>query len=207
MPIVFQKIIDPAINVGVWHIEEEESYFNLPEVLPKTIGHPQKRKQHLAGRYLLTILHDKLPLHNIRISETNKPFLLNDECHFSISHCKDYAAAVVCESASAGIDIEVVSEKALKLSFKFMNEAEHSYLNGDEAHDRKIATAIWSIKEAVFKWYGKGEVSFKNHVLVQTYPDPFVGCLIKASFTKEGTIPLKLELRWVENYSLVWICQ
>ncbi len=207
MPLVFHESISPDIKVGVWHIKEEESFFNRSQVLSKTISHPHKRIQHLAGRYLLGVVHDKMPFHDIRISETNKPYLLDDKCHFSISHCKDFAAVVVCESLPAGVDIEVVTEKALKLSFKFMNDTEHGYLNGEEIHDSKIATAIWSMKEAVFKWYGKGEVSFQNHILVETYPDPHAGGIIKASFAKEGVIALQLELRWIENYALVWICQ
>ena len=207
MPLVFQYVINASSSVGLWHILEEESFFTLEDVVTKTIAHPHKRLQHLAGRYLLTILHHGLPVHQIKISETNKPYLSGDACHFSISHCGNYAAAIVCESAPAGIDVEVITDKALKLAFKFMNESEHQYLNGDEVHDRKIATAIWSIKEAVFKWYGKGAVNFKTHISVDSYPDPDSDGLVHVSFTKDAPVNLRLEIRWQKDHVVVWLCQ
>src|SRR5688500_14753910 len=103
MPIFFQQDIDGDTKLAVWKIEEEESFFNVP--LHRDITHPHKRLQHLAGRYLLRHLFPAFPLDLIKIADTRKPYLDNEAYHFSISHCSDYAAAIVSRSKRVGVDI------------------------------------------------------------------------------------------------------
>ena len=207
MPLVFQNKYAGEVTVGVWHIEEEESFFESDFKATRDIQHPHKRIQHLAGRYLLQRLHKSLPNHNILIGDNNKPYFENDHCYFSISHCRDYAAVVVSEQVPAGIDVEVISPLALKLSHKFMNETEMAFLIQDIEIDTKIATAIWSIKEAVFKWYGKGKVDFKKDIVVEENPLEIVANTIKVSFHKQQSTKLQLQLFWLNDYVLVWLCK
>lgn len=207
MPLVFQNKYADDITVGVWHIEEQESFFEPNTKVIRDIQHPHKRIQHLAGRYLLQQLHKSLPSHKILIGENNKPYFENDHCHFSISHCGDYAAVVVCEKLPAGIDVEVISSLALRLSPKFMNEREMTFLTQDVEIDRKIATAIWSVKEAVFKWYGKGKVDFRKDIVVEESPLEIIDNSIRVSFYKEEINRLELQLFWLNEYVLVWLCK
>ena len=60
-----------------------------------------------------------------------------------------------------GIDIEVPDDKVRRISHKFVSESEFEMLGPKTITD---FTQIWSAKEAVFKWYGKGEVDFKQHI-------------------------------------------
>ena len=207
MPLVFQRKFPNQVTVGVWHIEEKENFFRLNGQIVRNIPHPHKRLQHLAGRFLLQQLNKDLQLGDILIDENNKPYFENDHCHFSISHCGDYAAVVVSEQVPAGIDVEVISPLALKLSSKFMNRTEMDFLTQDVKEDRKIATAIWSIKEAVFKWYGKGKVDFKKDIVVGQSPLTIVDNTIPVSFYKEGGENLDLHIHWLDDYVLVWVCK
>ena len=102
MPLVYQQNINAVTKLGVWHITEQEDYFQAP--LQREITHWHKRLQHLAGRLLLKELYPEFPISLIRIADTRKPFLENEPYHFSISHCGDYAAAIVSREFRVGID-------------------------------------------------------------------------------------------------------
>src|SRR5438105_382426 len=111
MPIFFQQHINEHTRLGVWKIEEEESFF-LEKVVPRrNVTHPRKKLQHLAGRYLLKYLFPEFPLELIRIADTHKPFLEDEAFHFSISHCNDYAAVIVSRENRVGVDVEKVTDK------------------------------------------------------------------------------------------------
>ena len=53
MPLVYQQNINEHTKIGVWHILEAEDFFLEKVKEQYKITHPQKRIQHLAGRYLL----------------------------------------------------------------------------------------------------------------------------------------------------------
>src|SRR3954462_15733426 len=111
MPVFYQQTIDRHTKLGIWKIEESESFFLETVPLQKEITHPHKRLQHLAARYLLKYLFPDFPYEEMLIANTQKPYLLNEQYHFSISHSGDYAAALVSSDHRAGIDVEMVSAK------------------------------------------------------------------------------------------------
>jgi hypothetical protein len=61
MPLFYQHNINDIAKLAVWHISEPEDFFLEKVQLQKTINHPHKRLQHLAGRYLLQLLHPDFP--------------------------------------------------------------------------------------------------------------------------------------------------
>ena len=95
MPLFYQHNINQDTKLGIWRIEEPESFFLEKVPLKRNVSHPYKRLQHLAGRYLLPILFEDFPLEEIRVADTRQPFLASEKYHFSISHCGEYAAAIV----------------------------------------------------------------------------------------------------------------
>ena len=137
MPLVYQQNINESTKLAVWHIAETEDFFLEKVMLPNNITHPHKRLQHLAGRYLLPELFEKFPLELIKIADTRKPFLPDEAFHFSISHCGDYAAAIVSKTNRVGVDIEVVGEKIEKIKDKFLSDEEQETLNCQLSIDRK----------------------------------------------------------------------
>lgn len=177
MPLFFQRAIDETTKLAVWRIAEEEPFFLRYVPLHRQITHPHKRLQHLAGRYLLRFLFPDFPLELIQIADTRKPYLEGEAYHFSISHCGDYAAAIVSKEKRVGVDIEIFTEKIKKMQHKFVSDGEMervnsqwSMVNGfNEASLMLIRqlTLAWSCKEAVFKWYGSGELDFKEHMELQ----------------------------------------
>lgn len=161
MPLFFQKNINTDTRIGIWKIEENEDFFLGLVPQHRQVTHPHKRVQHLAGRFLLKYLYPYFPSHLIQIADTRKPFLADETFHFSISHCGNYAAAIVSRQYRVGIDIEVPDEKVKRIGHKFISNDELVSMHPLSIEDY---TQIWSAKEAVFKWYGKGGVDFRQHI-------------------------------------------
>ena len=167
MPIFFQQDINGDTKLAIWKIEEEEAFFQVP--LQRSITHPHKRLQHLAGRYLLRYLFPEFPLSLIRIADTRKPYLPDEAFHFSISHCGDFAAVIVSRSRRVGIDIELVDEKVRRIQHKFLTQVEQETLLTPFRQDTELLTLLWSSKEAVFKWFGAGGVDFREHIGLEQF--------------------------------------
>ncbi|ULQ56905.1 4'-phosphopantetheinyl transferase superfamily protein [Flavihumibacter rivuli] len=167
MALFYQHNINEQTRLAIWRIEEEEAFFLEKVPLKKEVTHPYKRLQHLAGRYLLPLLFNDFPLEEILVADTRKPFLPEEQYHFSISHCGNYAAAIASSRYRVGIDIELVTPRIEKISHKFLTEREKDFLQQWELFDRlqlELTTVLWSAKEAVYKWYGNGQVDFREHM-------------------------------------------
>ena len=203
MPIFFQQQINETTRLGIWKIEETEEFFksNVPQ--HRDVTHPHKRLQHLAGRFLLQYLFPAFPYELIQIADTRKPYLPDEQYHFSISHCGDYAAAIVSRDKRVGVDIEIPVEKILKIQDKFLSEDEQLIFNaGHSLFNVQISTTLWSCKEAVFKWYGLGAVDFKENIqLGNIHEDENA---IDCFFTKTNT-ELSIQYRQFDHLVLAWV--
>lgn len=218
MPIFFQHQINETTRLGIWKIEETEEFFLSNVPLQREVTHPHKRLQHLAGRFLLQFLFPGFPYDLIRIADTRKPFLPDEQYHFSISHCGDYAAAIVSSDKRVGVDIEVITTRINAISRKFLSDAELKYLSTEdelflkqwgfkERVETEFLTLLWSSKEAVFKWYGNGQVDFREHIQMNSnifFSDndwlqiPFV-------FTKTMAKQLIIHGKLIDGLTLAWV--
>ncbi len=198
MAIFYQHTINPTTKLGVWHITEDESFFLERVTLQREITHPHKRLQHLAGKYLLQHLFPDFPHHLIQIADTRKPFLLNEEYHFSISHCGNYAAVIVSKDHRVGIDIELLSPKVESIKHKFLNTVELTWLKNTGLQS---LTTLWSAKEAVFKWFGGGDVDFREHICF----DRMGSKTISGRFLKNGEIEFELHHERMEDIILAYL--
>lgn len=210
MPLVYQQNINPTTKLGVWHIAEPEEFFLAQVPLQREITHPNKRLQHLAGRYLLKELYPDFPYDLIKIADTRKPFLANEAYHFSISHCGKYATVMVSSDYRVGVDVELVTHKVDKIKHKFLSEGEQLLLkNVPDApyavFSEKLLTAAWSIKESLFKWQGSSEVDFIKHLpIVKIQMDDNMG-LAHCKILKDGEFELKVHLLFFEGYCVSWV--
>src|SRR5690349_19699086 len=209
MPVFYQQTIDRHTKLGIWKIEETEQFFLETVPLQSDITHPHKRLQHLAGRYLLRYLFPDFPYELIRIADTRKPFLENDAYHFSISHCGDFAAAIVSSDKRVGVDVEIFSEKIWRVKDKFINKIEQSAINhfAPDNHMSKYVTLIWSCKESIFKWYGNGQLDFRKHMQMQAihYDQFHEVVMTDFLFSKERPKLLKLRSVFLDKFVLSWL--
>jgi phosphopantetheinyl transferase len=162
--------------------------------------------QHLAGRYLLRCLFPDFPNEEIEIADTRKPFLRDEQYHFSISHCSDYAAAIVSRDNRVGVDVELVTPRVEKIKHKFLHADEVRFVNPQPAHKQvELLTVLWCAKEAIYKWYGLGEVDFSE--MMRTFPFELnIMGVIEAAFMN-GAFHKKLTLHYSVNNGLciVWV--
>ncbi|MFT3680333.1 MAG: 4'-phosphopantetheinyl transferase superfamily protein [Ferruginibacter sp.] len=208
MPLVYQQNINLTTRLGVWHITEEEAFFMERVFLQREITHPHKRLQHLAGRYLLTEMFPGFPAQLIRVADTRKPFLENDAYHFSISHCGEYAAVMVSTVNRVGVDIEKITAKVEKVKHKFLSPAELSILSSAATSNNTaildLLTAAWGIKEALFKWFGSGEIDFIAHLKIAHVEfngnEGIASCIVQ----KEDAIHLPVHFLFFNGNCISW---
>lgn len=213
MPLFFQHTINETTQLGIWHIEEEEDFFLAKVPLQKSITHPHKRLQHLAGRYLLQYLFPDFPYAEILIADTKKPYLPGDRYHFSISHCGNFAAAVVSSTHRVGIDIEIPTEKVARIAYKFISEGEWAFLSinhrpqsiDPSTVNRQLLTVLWSAKESLFKWYSLGKVDFRENMqLIQPIQKNSEYLMLPFVFKKNEPVYLTITARIFDEIVLSW---
>lgn len=206
MPLYYQQNINDTTKLAVWKIEETDQFFIEKVPYHLLVSHPHKRLQHLAGRYLLPYLFTDFPVSEIEIADTRKPFLPNEQFHFSISHSEHFAAAIVSRTHRVGIDAEMVTERVDRIKHKFLCASELAsikHLTGKKLFEQ--LTVLWGAKEAMFKWWGRGDIDFSEVMQTQYFELEESG-IIKARFVKnEMNQWLNLHYRLTNSLSLVWV--
>ncbi len=216
MPIIFQQQTGAGTKLGIWKINEPERFFKASVPVHRDVSHPHKRLQHLAGRYLLQFLFPDFPHELIEIADTRKPFLPDEKYHFSISHSRDYAAAIVSKTNRVGIDIEVPSPKAEMIKDKFLNEEEKQIFQAmgeDKETDPKsqipnsnsLFSMLWCAKEAVFKWHGNGEVDFRKHIHLDSFSASEDRWGINGLFSKPPVQQLFIHFHFLPELVMAWV--
>ena len=218
MPLVYQQNINAVTKIGVWHIAEAEDFFLQQVPLQRTITHWHKRLQHLAGRLLLKELYPEFPIGEILIADTKKPFLESEDWHFSISHSGDYAAAMVSKEWRVGVDVEWNNPKIVEIRNKFLG-AEELVVGSEQLavapeelkmfNDQysminiQLLTLCWSVKEAVYKWWGIGGVDFKKDIVIKSISGDADQGIVNCVFKNNTKLNVHF-LHFNDNY-LTWV--
>jgi len=219
MPLFYSKNINATTKLAIWKIEEAESFFLSYVPIQSNITHPHKRLQHLAGRYLLQYLFPDFPIKSIQIASTRKPFLEDEQYHFSISHSGNYAAAIVSSKHRIGIDIEIERPMVANVAHKFLNIEElnnfilqdkmqqisHSLPKVDLLKHLDKLILLWCAKEAIFKWWGCGEVDFSEMIRVDKMDVGKIGMLKSRLLTNKKTYLLEPNFKIFDEITLVWV--
>ena len=198
--------VNEHTRLALWHITEPESFFSRVVAAGKNIAHPHKRLQHLCGRYLLHHLAPDFPVAAIIAEQSNKPFLPEHPYHFSISHCDDYAAAIVSTAQPVGIDVETIEQRVRAIRHKFLTEREETLLMTDcpDLSDTQRLTLAWSAKETMFKWLGETGVDFKAHLSLERIIEKPIQGLIETVIYRNPLRTLSLSYIFIHNVVLTW---
>lgn len=157
-----------AFKLAVWKIEEQTSFFEEAIRYSPQAVHPGRRLQQLATRFLLKQLNQDFPIEAIATTESGKPFLPAHDLQFNLTHTTDLAAVILSDFSCVGIDAEKIDQRILKIEHKFLNNEERESLT-ELTEIEKISrlTLYWTIKEAVYKWWGRGGIDFANDILIE----------------------------------------
>jgi phosphopantetheinyl transferase len=217
MPLHIHTVLDGGqTTLLVWQILEPEGWFRdrLPEM--NVPGHPKRRLQHLAGRFLLSQAAPSFPFHDIRIMEHGRPFLEHGGMDFSISHSGDLAAVILSRNRQVGVDVEMISPRVLKVAPRFLGVKEQEWIN--ELSDNKditahsssefdmmsICTLLWSAKESSYKWLRIPGLDFAADLDMEPFR-PEASGHIKARYRKEGDSSFRIGYQRLENGWLTWV--
>ncbi|AXG74123.1 4-phosphopantetheinyl transferase [Flavobacterium arcticum] len=172
MPLYKFVTLNDDTQLLVWKItESHDALFEqvrLKDVcLTRVDG--MKSEQHRRGFLSVRMLLQEAGYTDFDLYYTDdgKPHLKNGK-NISITHSHQFSAIII-SSRNVGIDIEMQREKIMKIACKFCN-SEFSYLQPERKdHYIKMLTAIWGVKEALFKMISLPGISFKNHIDVDAF--------------------------------------
>ncbi len=161
------------------------------------VNHMTKRKERLASRACLQALAEEINIkyHGIYKDEHDKPHLIDNKQHISISHSYPYAAAIIHNQLPVGIDIEKPTEKLIRLAYRFLNKEEML----DAGADPKKLCIYWTGKEAIYKLNGKKGLIFKRDIIIYPFELAKRDTIRCGFFVNGNLVRLSLEYRQLKN--------
>ena len=173
MPKFYHKYLPDEGELGLWRIEEKDTFF-----LDRLDLYPVERLQlsEIKGRLRLEWLASRWLLHTMSgrkirgaclKDEFGKPHLTGSDFEISISHSWD-VVAVMAAPYAIGIDIQKEVQKIERIAHKFMRKVElESLLASTRIPHLHI---YWGAKEALYKAYGRKELGFIEHIHISPFP-------------------------------------
>ena len=165
MPIIEDLNLLSKTRLIIWEITEDLEDLRSEVILDKdSVKLLADRKSEIHKKQFLAIriilkgisVYDQ----NLKYDELGRPFLIDDK-NLSITHSGNYAALIISDH-KVGIDIEVVGDKILKITDKFL-ETELIY---PQVLNKKTALIYWNIKESIFKSVENSGIDFRKNIIV-----------------------------------------
>ena len=126
---------------------------------------PEGKTGHEVGRELLEELYREYiggPMPAIATEPLGKPYFMNSDVHFSITHTKNHAFCVLAKRP-IGIDAEELTRKVNPLlAAKILSLKEKEQYDKAEEKNKALIT-FWVLKEAAGKRTGEGVQGYPNH--------------------------------------------
>ena len=175
MPQVSTHPIATDCDLIRWKITEPESTLFPQLVLTSQeqadlggIAHPGQRVEWLACRVALKTLVEArgCTYDGLWKDEYGTPHLRGLPGHISLSHTPGWATAVWHHTRPVGLDIEPIREQFTRVVPRVLSASEIADANGQP---NRLAV-YWCAKEALYKLYGKRQLTFREHLLVDPFP-------------------------------------
>ncbi|MGB3464085.1 MAG: 4'-phosphopantetheinyl transferase superfamily protein, partial [Cyclobacteriaceae bacterium] len=168
----------------------------FPTAPGDAIARPEKALQWFASRFLLITSHPAA----IDFYKERKPHLYNGP-KISFSH-SEKMVGVMLSQKSAGLDVQVFDEKLKRIRDKFTTSQEVWRIKAPS--ELAALSLAWSVKEAVFKYYGTG-VPFKSIAIENHNP---ITNMVRVSLLRDGkTIVHKLFGDFLDDLSLAYVLE
>lgn len=168
-------------TIHIFHIKHEEKIpaeifrkylLLLQEDFQKDINaykHWESAQASLLGKMLLLYGFKKLnipyTLQDLKTGAKDRPYIINADFDFNISHSGDYVICAIVQNARVGIDIEKHRTLKMNIAERYFDEHECREIDCSEQPEQAFFK-FWSVKEATIKCDGRGvEVLSKTHVL------------------------------------------
>ncbi|GAA3595647.1 4'-phosphopantetheinyl transferase superfamily protein [Flavivirga amylovorans] len=168
MPLYKSISPNSQTTVKIWKIDE--SYDDLMQSIdlkPESLERVLKMKSELHQRGFLSVrcllaefgYQDS----DLFYDDHGKPHL-KDGKQISITHSFNFSGVIISD-LTIGIDIEKQRDKITIIAHKFI-DYESDYLNEEDDSYIEKLTAIWCVKESLYKLFATPGLSFQKHCLV-----------------------------------------
>lgn len=167
----------------------------------RSLSIENKREKEAEGaRFLLSkLLGEKV---EIAYHDTGKPYLKGRKEEISISHSHDMLALLVDKEKPTGVDIELIRDKVLNITHKFLSDNE---LLGIANQPIEKVLVYWAAKETLYKIYSKKNVDFKEHLFVHNFEYNELGGEINSSICLDNfELDVRLKYLKINEYILVY---
>jgi len=201
MGIAYRKKVDSDTEFALWKIEEnaEELYHQLQldeeeKAFVQKLSNSKRYLHWLGTRVLLRKMLNTEEYIDCKVDAHGKPYLTSIPYHISLSHSFDYAAVMIGKNKPVGIDIEKIEQKVERIAQKFMRPEELAFIRPEDKIRQLYA--CWCAKEALYKCYGRKEVSFINHIYLEPFPYQEAGTFY--AHLKNETVNLDFEIAYLQ---------
>jgi 4'-phosphopantetheinyl transferase len=165
------KLIKPNAHTTLYIWKIEESLADLKQgicLVNRSQARVNKMKSELHQRGFLSVRHLLKEAGyadvDLYYNSYGKP-LLKDGKHISITHSYHFSAIALSDD-DIGIDIEMLRNKIKIIQHKFVNTDFDTLTDEDLV---KQLTVIWGAKEAMYKIYPYGGLSFRDHIAISPF--------------------------------------
>lgn len=210
MPLLLHKHLEPKLELGLWQITEEETWFTRRlDFHPREQSHldrmkGRKRVEYLASRQLVHVMSGRKKRGVFLKDEFGKPHLENSPYQISLSHSHGMTA-VLAGPYDLGIDIQKMTPKIASIAERFLTEDELSCISV-ESFFLEHLHVFWGAKEALYKAYGRRSLDFCKHLWVKPFSyHPHIG-FAEGVVQKNGyekTFEIRYEIV-LQEYMLVY---
>ncbi len=194
--LAFQKVnyknfekLENSIKASVFSFDE---YYN-------SMSNKKRKTEWLSIRQLLINMGDDV---DIYYDEHGKPHFTEGSEHLSISHSKESIAVSMHKSKEHGVDLQFLTPKIKRIRDKYLREEEIKALQSSSTLELSV---YWSMKEALFKLYGKKDIFLKENIRIIGLQE------LNGKYTAKGeiiNIPEKIEVDMeailLEDYVLAY---
>lgn len=210
MPLVVKRHLQDGVEMGIWEITEtvDELLAQLTltereDSIFKVLHGDTRKKQWLAYRMIIKKIINSPDILDINYSAFGRPMILNMATRISVSHSGSYAAAMVSYNKPVGIDIEKIHPRIEKVVYKFLNEHELIDLQNDYTIEHMHV--CWSAKEAIYKFYHRRQLDFKENILLEPFVFNQSGIIEGRIQLPDMTKRLRLHYERFDGYMLVYV--
>lgn len=156
----------------IWKLEEVEELPIKPEELSEPdqkkwqrIKNPQRRLEFLGARAALAELLGHSP--KLSFSDSGAPQIGSHQ-GVSLTHNRDYAAAMISKNYRVGIDLEAYRPQMAQLKTRFLSQQELNSLGKDDENLQKLSS-YWCAKESLIKLLDAPELDLRKQIRISPF--------------------------------------
>ena len=207
MPLYKSIQVDSTTKVLVWKITESFTDLFREVALKDVCLHRlEGMKSELHQRGFLSVR--KLLAQagytdfDLYYDQNGKPNL-RDGRHISITHSFEFSAMIISDR-NIGIDLERQREKIIRIADKFTDFDNEFFDKSNTKQTVRQLTAIWGIKESIYKFYSLHGLSLKDNMNVLPFDlekDELEAIVTYGNFSNKH----QAKFKEFEGYTLVYL--